>query len=45
MLFTSGYAQMPTASSSRWDSDIPLLSKPYTRGQLYEKVMQVFDAP
>jgi len=45
MLFTSGYAQMPTASSSRWDSDIPLLSKPYTRGQLYEKVMQVFGAP
>ena len=45
MLFTSGYAQMPTASSSRWDSDIPLLSKPYTRGQLYEKVRQVFGAP
>src|SRR4030095_11007744 len=25
ILFTSGYAQMPAASSSRWDSDIPLL--------------------
>jgi len=45
ILFTSGYAQMPAASSSRWDSDIPLLSKPFTRGQLYEKVMQVFGTP
>jgi PAS domain S-box-containing protein len=45
MLFTSGYAQLPAAASSRWDSDIPLLSKPYTRGQLYEKVMQVLGAP
>ena len=44
LLFTSGYAQMPTATNSCWDSDIPLLSKPFTRGQLYEKVMQVLDA-
>jgi PAS domain S-box-containing protein len=41
MLFTSGYAQMPSPTSSRWVSDIPLLSKPFTRMQLYEKVMQV----
>jgi CheY-like chemotaxis protein len=40
MLFTSGYAQMPSPTSSRWVSDIPLLSKPFTRTQLYEKVMQ-----
>jgi len=44
LLFTSGYAQMPTSTNSCWDSDIPLLSKPFTRGQLYEKVMQVLDA-
>jgi PAS domain S-box-containing protein len=44
MLFTSGYAQLPAAGGSRWDSDIPLLSKPFTRGQLYEKVMQVLGA-
>lgn len=45
MLFTSGYAQMPSPTSSRWVSDIPLLSKPFTRGQLYEKVMQVLQSP
>jgi CheY-like chemotaxis protein len=45
MLFTSGYAQLPAAASSRWDSQIPLLSKPFTRSQLYEKVMQVLGAP
>ena len=39
-LFTSGYAQMPSPTSSRWTSDIPLLSKPFTRSQLYDRVTQ-----
>jgi PAS domain S-box-containing protein len=41
VLFTSGYAQMPSPTSSRWISEIPLLSKPFTRAQLYERVAQV----
>jgi CheY-like chemotaxis protein len=41
ILFTSGYAQMPSPTSSRWLSEIPLLSKPFTRSQLYDKVLQV----
>jgi PAS domain S-box-containing protein len=41
ILFTSGYAQMPSPTNSRWYSEVPLLSKPFTRSQLYEKVMQV----
>ena len=41
MLFTSGYAQMPSPASSRWVSDTRLLSKPFTRAQLYDKVTQV----
>jgi PAS domain S-box-containing protein len=41
LLFTSGYAQMPSPAASRWISEIPLLSKPFTRSQLYEKVSQV----
>lgn len=41
LLFTSGYAQMPPPTSSRWLSDIPLLSKPFARSQLYDKVLQV----
>jgi PAS domain S-box-containing protein len=41
ILFTSGYAQMPSPTSSRWISEIPLLSKPFTRSQLYERVLQV----
>jgi PAS domain S-box-containing protein len=44
ILFTSGYAQMPAPATSRWISEIPLLSKPFTRAQLYEKVMSVLDA-
>jgi PAS domain S-box-containing protein len=40
ILFTSGYAQMPSPTSSRWASEFPLLSKPFTRSQLYEKVIQ-----
>jgi PAS domain S-box-containing protein len=44
ILFTSGYAQMPSPTSSRWLSEIPLLSKPFTRSQLYDKVLQVLGA-
>ncbi|HEY4369038.1 MAG TPA: ATP-binding protein [Steroidobacteraceae bacterium] len=44
ILFTSGYAQMPSPTDSRWMSDAPLLSKPFTRSQLFEKVLQVLDA-
>jgi PAS domain S-box-containing protein len=44
ILFTSGYAQMPSPTSSRWISEIPLLSKPFTRSQLYERVVQVLDS-
>ena len=44
ILFTSGYAQMPSPTSSRWMSEIPLLSKPFTRSQLYDKVLQALGA-
>jgi PAS domain S-box-containing protein len=44
ILFTSGYAQMPSPTSSRWLSEIQLLSKPFTRSQLYEKVLQVLES-
>jgi PAS domain S-box-containing protein len=43
ILFTSGYAQMPSAVGSRETRDIPLLSKPFTRTQLLEQVLQVLD--
>jgi PAS domain S-box-containing protein len=45
MLFTSGYAQMPAPTASRWVCDIPLLSKPFTRAQLYDKVLEVLASP
>jgi hypothetical protein len=35
---------MPSPTSSRWLSEIPLLSKPFTRSQLYDKVLQVLGA-
>lgn len=44
MLFTSGYAQMPSPATSRWISEIPLLTKPFTRSQLYDKVLQVLQS-
>ncbi|MBM0106017.1 PAS domain S-box protein [Steroidobacter sp. S1-65] len=40
VLFTSGYAQMPSPTTSRSVMDIPLLSKPFTRAQLYERISQ-----
>jgi CheY-like chemotaxis protein len=42
-LFTSGYAQMPSPTGSKSTGDIPLLSKPFTRAQLYERVCEVLD--
>jgi PAS domain S-box-containing protein len=43
-LFTSGYAQMPSPTGSKSTGDIPLLSKPFTRSQLYARVCEVLDA-
>lgn len=44
LLFTSGYAQMPSPTTSRWVSEVPLLSKPFTRAQLYERVKHVLQS-
>ena len=41
MLFTSGYAQMPAPVGSAALADIPLLSKPFTRAQLYQQITEV----
>ena len=41
MLFTSGYAQMPAPVGSPTLADIPLLSKPFTRAQLYQQISEV----
>jgi CheY-like chemotaxis protein len=41
LLFMSGYAHMQSPTNSRWVSEVPLLSKPFTRAQLYEKVLHV----
>lgn len=43
LLFMSGYAQMPSPASSRWISEVPLISKPFTRSQLYHAVMAVLN--
>ncbi|MDY6944488.1 MAG: ATP-binding protein [Pseudomonadota bacterium] len=43
LLFTSGYAQMPSPTMSDAVMDIPLLSKPFTRAQLYERICQTLD--
>ena len=40
-LFTSGYAQMPSPTGGSSTADIPLLSKPFTRAQLYESISEV----
>jgi PAS domain S-box-containing protein len=42
-LFTSGYAQMPSPAGSASLADIPLLSKPFTRAQLYERIVEVLE--
>jgi len=41
MLFTSGYAQMPAPVGSGALVDIPLLSKPFTRPQLFRQIAEV----
>jgi CheY-like chemotaxis protein len=41
MLFTSGYAQMPAPVGSATLAEIPLLSKPFTRAQLYQQISEV----
>jgi two-component SAPR family response regulator len=41
LLFMSGYAQMPGTASSSNVMDIPLVSKPFTRAQLYEQICKV----
>jgi PAS domain S-box-containing protein len=43
LLLMSGYAQMPSPTMSTAVMDIPLLSKPFTRVQLYERVVQTLD--
>ncbi|WP_129645720.1 PAS domain-containing sensor histidine kinase [Peristeroidobacter agariperforans] len=43
LLFTSGYAQMPSPTTSSSLMEIPLLSKPFTRAQLYERIVQVLE--
>lgn len=43
LLFTSGYAQMTGPTPSSAVADIPLLSKPFTRAQLYECISQTLD--
>jgi PAS domain S-box-containing protein len=40
LLFTSGYAQMPGTTTSNALADIPLLSKPFTRAQLYQRISE-----
>lgn len=40
LLYTSGYAQMPSPTSSDVLMDIPLLSKPFTRIQLCDRIVQ-----
>jgi PAS domain S-box-containing protein len=41
MLFTSGYAQMPAPEGSEKLAEIPLLSKPFTRAQLFQQIAEV----
>lgn len=45
LLFTSGYAQMPGPTPSSSVVEIPLLSKPFTRDQLYDRISQSLEAP
>ncbi|HEY0685385.1 MAG TPA: PAS domain S-box protein [Steroidobacter sp.] len=44
LLFTSGYAQMPAPTTSTSVMEIPLLSKPFTRAQLYERIAQSLES-
>ncbi|WP_129647714.1 PAS domain-containing sensor histidine kinase [Peristeroidobacter agariperforans] len=44
LLFTSGYAQMPSPTMTSAVMNIPLLSKPFTRAQLYIRICQTLDS-
>nr|WP_298722919.1 PAS domain-containing sensor histidine kinase [uncultured Steroidobacter sp.] len=44
LLFTSGYAQMPSPTSSEALMQIPLLSKPFTRSQLCDRIVEVIES-
>lgn len=44
LLFTSGYAQMPSPITSTALMEVPLLSKPFTRAQLFERTVQVLES-
>lgn len=44
VMFTSGYAQMPSPTTSSALMEIPLLSKPFTRAQLYDQIANVLHA-
>ena len=41
LLFTSGYAQMPAPTATSSVAEIPLLSKPFTRAQLHQRISEV----
>jgi len=41
LLFTSGYAQMPAPTATSSIAEIPLLSKPFTRAQLHQRISEV----
>ncbi|MET0658153.1 MAG: response regulator, partial [Steroidobacteraceae bacterium] len=43
-LFTSGYAQMPSPAADASLAEIELLSKPFTRAQLYKRICEVLDS-
>ncbi|WP_206606318.1 PAS domain-containing sensor histidine kinase [Steroidobacter cummioxidans] len=45
LLFTSGYAQMPSSTSTHASMDIALLSKPFTRTELYEQICHSLSDP
>jgi CheY-like chemotaxis protein len=42
VMFTSGYAQMPSATGTRATFDVPLLTKPFTRAQLLREIADLF---
>lgn len=43
VLFTSGYTQNAIVHAGRLDDDVELISKPYTREQLAQKMREVLD--
>ncbi|WP_417523478.1 PAS domain S-box protein [Marinovum sp.] len=43
VLFTSGYTQNAIVHSGRLDDDVDLLTKPYSRERLAQKISEIFD--